>query len=208
MYNNSNKWGYSLLMCCTAKQTAYQQCCAARTIVPPNLNLDYVVKSTSKINQVTMNCSYVEPLVPSLVNCHGNKYFSHWYWSTLAKKHATLEHVYKHGKTIYAYAKSPVWLRGSIFSCCTSDYTRRILFQLKQTFRHFSIKANVSALMQVPSSDALKMHCKRHLHMCQNICFLWKKYSASVFMHRNHNVNFDTNVLYSNLLHLKTTNIM
>ena len=68
---------YSLLMCCTAKQTVYQQCCAARTILPPNLNLDYVVKSTSKINKVTMNCSYVEPLVPSLVNCHSNKYFSH-----------------------------------------------------------------------------------------------------------------------------------
>lgn len=84
MYNNSNKgeWGYSLVLCCTANQ----QRCAARTILPPNLNLDYVVKSTSKINQVTMSYSYVEPLVPSLGNCHSNKYFSHWYWSTLAKK--------------------------------------------------------------------------------------------------------------------------
>lgn len=126
MYNNSNKgeWGYSLVLCCTANQ----QCCAAQTVLPPNLNLDYVVKSTSKINQVTMSCSYVEPPVPSPGNCHSNKYFSHWYWSTLAKKKRTaLEHVYKHG-TIYAYAKSPVWLRGFIFSCCTSDYTSQILF--------------------------------------------------------------------------------
>ena len=62
------------LLCCTAKQTAYQQRCAAQTILPPNLDLGYVVKSTSKINQVTMSCRYVEPLVPSPGNCHGNKY--------------------------------------------------------------------------------------------------------------------------------------
>ena len=96
--------------------------------------------------------------------------------------------------------------------CKESCVAKRIHFKLLYIWLHspntFSIKANISALMQVPSSDALKMHCKRHLHMCQNICFLWKKYSASVFMHRNHNVNFDTNVLYSNLLHLKTTNII